>query len=81
MIKIGKSDVEQSVDELKLSREIVKEILDFGINQQQILRTIYLLSLELENREAMMEISSSLKKYLENLSNPKENEVITLQWK
>tara|TARA_Y100000034_G_C6692645_1_gene305046 strand:- start:302 stop:541 length:240 start_codon:yes stop_codon:yes gene_type:complete len=79
MIKIGKSDVEQSVDELKLSREIVKEILDFGINQQQILRTIYLLSLELENREAMMEISSSLKKYLENLSNPKENEVITLQ--
>ena len=76
MIKIGKSDVEQSVDELKLSREIVKEILDFGINQQQILRTIYLLSLELENREAMMEISSSLKKYLENLSNPKENEVI-----
>jgi len=38
-------------------REIVKEIKEFGVSQRQLLYTIYLLSLELENIEAMRNIA------------------------
>ena len=34
-------------------REIVKEIKSFGVSQRQLLYLIYLLSLEIENRETM----------------------------
>ena len=68
MIKIGNSAVEQMAKNTKKSREITKTIMEFGVNQQQILRIIYLLSLELENNSVMLEISSLVKNYLENLS-------------
>ena len=41
-------------------REIVKEIMDFGINQDQVLILIRLLALELENREMMQSIRKSI---------------------
>tara|TARA_Y100000034_G_C6859201_1_gene390825 strand:+ start:1125 stop:1364 length:240 start_codon:yes stop_codon:yes gene_type:complete len=68
MIKIGNSDTDKTIKELQESREIIRTIMEFGINQQQILRIIYLLSLELENNEAMLEISSVTKNYVENMS-------------
>jgi len=68
MIKIGNSDTDKTIKELQESREIIRTIMEFGINQQQILRIIYLLSLELENNEAMLEISSATKNYVENMS-------------
>ena len=68
MIKIGKSDTEQTAINSRESREITKTIMEFGVNQQQILRIIYLLSLELENNEAMLEISSSVKNHLDSLT-------------
>ena len=40
------------------SREIVHEILNFGVNQNQIKTIIKLLSLELEDRKMMEEISN-----------------------
>lgn len=41
-------------------REIVREIKDFGINQRQLLYTIYLLSLELENTTAMRALAAAI---------------------
>lgn len=41
-------------------REIVREIKDFGINERQKLYLIYLLSLELENREIMLALTSAI---------------------
>jgi hypothetical protein len=41
-------------------REIVKEIKDFGISQRQLLYTIYLLALELENVTAMKSLSKTI---------------------
>lgn len=38
------------------ARAIVGEILDFGVNDKQILEIIKLLALELENREIMLKI-------------------------
>ena len=42
------------------SREIVREILDFGVTQNQIKKIIKFLSLELEDIDLMKKISSSL---------------------
>ena len=49
---------------LRDCREIVREIREFGINEFMTLQIINLLSLELENRDAMIEISDAAKKYL-----------------
>ena len=38
-------------------RQIVNEILDFGVSQEQIKTTIKLLALELEDRELMLKIN------------------------
>lgn len=50
-------------------REILREVMDFGIRQDQVLQLIFLLALELENREAMLAISNIAKDYKENLFN------------
>jgi hypothetical protein len=49
------------VQELKESRQIVREILDFGINQNQILQILGLMALELENRDLMLKLVSSIR--------------------
>ncbi|MAH43922.1 hypothetical protein CL614_09465 [archaeon] len=68
MINIGNSDKEKIAKDVLESRDITRTVLEFGVNEQQILRIIYLLSLELENNRAMLEISSSAKNYIESLS-------------
>ena len=45
------------------SREIVKEILDFGVTENQKLDIIYEITLNLNNNDAMKEIANILKKY------------------
>ena len=40
------------------SREIVKEIIDFGVSEFQIKKIIKFLSLELEDRDTMVKILS-----------------------
>ncbi len=63
--KYGMTNLETSAKEVTVAREIVSEILNFGVSQQQILRVAYLLSLELENRESMIDISTCIKKYID----------------
>ena len=46
-------------------REIIHEILDFGVNQKQIHTLIKLLSLELENSDAMRKITEIIDASLE----------------
>ena len=41
-------------------REIIKEIKNFGINQRQLLYLIYLLSLEIEDRETMLSLTKAI---------------------
>ena len=52
----GSNSEEQSILESAKCREIVHEILNFGVNQKQICALIKLLSLELENRNLMLGI-------------------------
>lgn len=63
--KYGEQDWESTVLDNSKAREIVQVIMDHGVNQQQILRIIYLLSLELDNREHLLEISNLIKNITE----------------
>ena len=53
-LNIGNKD-HDVLDAIKC-RQIIKEILDFGVNQNQIETLIKFLALELENRELMLSI-------------------------
>lgn len=55
---------EKTAKNLLECREIVKEILNYGVSQFQILNIIHLLSLEIENRDAMLEIAQTTKNFL-----------------
>jgi hypothetical protein len=68
--KFGQTNFEKKAEGAQKSREIVAEILNFGVSQQQILRIAYLLSLELENIDAMKNISQCIKTYIEGLEEP-----------
>jgi hypothetical protein len=61
MEKYGKTDSDLHVEKMHACREIVKEILDFGICEKQKLQIIKLMALELENRDVMNEIISIVK--------------------
>jgi hypothetical protein len=55
--KFGKTQYENwATDSLKC-RQIVSEVLNFGVSQEQISKLIYLLALELEDRELMVQIT------------------------
>jgi hypothetical protein len=56
-------EVEKKINDRKLSREIVKTILDYGINEEQKIDIMYMISLELESNEDMKDISSYLKNF------------------
>lgn len=76
--RYGTTPLEAGAKEISQTRDIVSEILKFGVSQQQILRIAYLLSLELENREAMIDRSTSIKKYVDELGeNPKKSVIET----
>ena len=56
------------------TRNIVKEIIDFGVSQNEILKIIELLSLELEDREKMLSIINLTKN--EKVTEQKENLIL-----
>ncbi len=49
--KYGKIKDEEKVEQSIIARDIAKTIMDYGVSQYQILKIVYLLSLELEDRE------------------------------
>jgi len=56
----GKTKTEQGASDMAMNREIVSEVMRFGIKQSQILHIIKLLALELEDRAQMQAICESL---------------------
>ena len=51
--KYGETESESQAQESFRCRQIVSEIMNFGVSQSQVLQIIKLLSLELENRSHM----------------------------
>lgn len=62
----GNNSIHKMAKKLQLCRDIVTEIEKFGVDELQRTQIIYLLSLGLENREALEEISKVSKKYVGN---------------
>lgn len=60
----GNSVVHKTAQKLQQCRDIVVEIENFGIDEMQRKQIIYLLSLGLEDRDALEEISSISKKFI-----------------
>ena len=56
--KIGQTETDAWAREMLVSRQIVGEVLKFGVSQKQILSIIKLLAMELEDREALVAISA-----------------------
>ena len=62
MEKIGESNYEIDAGEMLECRKIVKNLNEFGINEKQKIQLIYLLSLELESKDAMDIFVNAVKK-------------------
>ena len=58
--KYGETEVEAGVKDKIKAREIVQEIIHHGVSQQQIQQIIYLLALELEDRETMLRLTGAV---------------------
>tara|TARA_A100001515_G_scaffold129935_1_gene116892 strand:+ start:641 stop:871 length:231 start_codon:yes stop_codon:yes gene_type:complete len=76
MQKYGKTESDLITEQKIQCREIVKEILDFGVNEMQKRQIIKLLSLELESVSLMKEIAGLLRDQEEKDSSKK---LLTLQ--
>lgn len=60
-ITYGKLESEKIAEQNLIARKLVKELNDFGINDHQRQMIIYLLSLELENRQTMLDVSTIIR--------------------
>jgi hypothetical protein len=60
-MQYGKTNFEDELEQTIKSREIVREILDFGVTDFQKIKIIELLGLELENRSLMLKIVETVK--------------------
>lgn len=65
-------NLEKDIKLKKISRDIVKEILDFGVNESQKIDIIYFLSLTLEEKENFEKITSFLKNFKTNINNEEQ---------
>ena len=74
MIKTyGKNEQEVQLEQSIVAREIVKTVTNYGVSQYQIKKIIYLLSMELEDRNLADSICEDLHQVL-NSSSEEENQ-------
>lgn len=57
----GETNSDEKLKKIQLCREITKKIIDFGVNDDQILAIIKFLSYELENVEKMKLLTDFIK--------------------
>lgn len=60
--RYGKLNSEEEAEEILVARNIVKEIVKYGVNEKQKLNVIRFLSMELENSEHMSQLVETIKK-------------------
>ncbi len=60
-LQLGEFKSERDVKENQLSRDIVKEILNFGVNDRMILLIIHQLALNLESIENMKILTQTIR--------------------
>lgn len=60
--KYGSTQAELDAGAKSQCRDIVRVIMQYGVSEQQLLKIIYLLSLELSNRGHLQQISNLVKR-------------------
>ena len=58
--QFGTSTVEADIQDKIKAREIVQSVLDYGVNQKQILQIINLFAMELEDTNLMKQITGTI---------------------
>ena len=58
--QFGTSEVEADIQDKIKAREIVQSVLDYGVNQKQILQIINLFAMELEDTNLMKQITGTI---------------------
>lgn len=66
--------LEKQAREKQKSREIVQEIINFGVTEQQKYDIIHGICLNLENNSALKEIIAALKKYREVINKEEQTD-------
>ena len=56
----GTSEVEDKIQDKIKAREIVQSVLDYGVNQEQIIQIINLFAMELENVSLMKDLTKTI---------------------
>tara|TARA_R100001129_G_C5095846_1_gene182666 strand:+ start:148 stop:399 length:252 start_codon:yes stop_codon:yes gene_type:complete len=64
--RYGRTEEEKRVEKTIQCRQIVSEILNFGVDEFQKAKIIQLLSMEMEDRDFMLTISESYKNFEES---------------
>ncbi len=74
----GKIKDEARLEQAIVARDIAKTVMDYGVSQYQIAKIIYLLSLELEDRELSDDLITVVKEALGENSEEQseENKII-----
>ena len=62
------------VKQKQISRDIVKEIINFGVSDDQKIDIIYILCTHLEYNQLMKELAEVLKKYKKSINNIDESD-------
>jgi NH3-dependent NAD+ synthetase len=68
--------LEKLAKERQESRNIVKQILDYGVTEQQKLDIIFEIAINLENNKALKSITSTVKTFREKINNEEEEDNI-----
>lgn len=69
--------LEKIAKERQESRNIVKQILDYGVSEQQKLDIIFEIALNLENNDALKSVTTAIKSFREKINNDEENDNIS----
>ena len=69
--------LEKLAKERQETRNIVKQILDYGVTEQQKLDIIFEIALNLENNKALKNITSSVKTFREKINNEEDEDNIS----
>jgi mannitol/fructose-specific phosphotransferase system IIA component (Ntr-type) len=73
-MKVGKTKTEKLVESITVSRNIVKEIIEFGTTDAQRIDIIHFLALELESREALEKITNVTKNLRKTINQDEKSE-------
>ena len=73
----GVTEEEEKLENAIEAREIVQKIMEHGVTQYQISKIIYLLSLELEDRNVLSDVSEAIMPLLSEDNDKNSNIIIS----